>query len=136
MELKATKYEVGAFGITTITLNKPQRNNGWTGGMHMEYRHLLQRAEDDPAIRVIVVTGEGKSFCVGADTAALETHSRRGSYSSGTDPSTIAKPGFGINAQFDADFAYQVLCHRVSPIIFTDWNLLSVWYLEAAHCCR
>lgn len=74
--------------------------------MHTEYRFLLLLADEDPAVRCIVVTGAGSSFCVGADTTALEGHASRGSYASGTDPSSLARPGFGVMPEFDADFAY------------------------------
>jgi len=40
MELKTTLYEVQD-AIATITLNRPQRNNAWTGRMHTEYRRCL-----------------------------------------------------------------------------------------------
>ncbi|HEY1827938.1 MAG TPA: enoyl-CoA hydratase-related protein, partial [Acidimicrobiales bacterium] len=76
-ELKATRYEVSD-AVATVTLHRPERMNAWTGRMHAEYRHLLLRAAEDPSVRVIVVTGTGRGFCVGADTQALEGHVSRG----------------------------------------------------------
>jgi enoyl-CoA hydratase/carnithine racemase len=75
--------------------------------MHTEYRWLLAQADQDPAVRVIVVTGdpEGQAFCAGADLGALEGHSEKGKYDPGTDDS-IAMPGFGVDPAFDASFAY------------------------------
>jgi enoyl-CoA hydratase/carnithine racemase len=75
--------------------------------MHTELRHLLQRAEDDPSIRVVVITGDpaGKTFCPGADSRALETHLERGGYDAGTPPD-LATPGHGVDPAFDADFAF------------------------------
>lgn len=104
MELKATRYDVDA-GVATITLSRPHRHNAWTGRMHTEYRAGLQQAEDDPSVRVIVVTGEGDTFCVGADSEALDGHARKGAYDPGTGPD-LARPGFGVRPEFDADFAY------------------------------
>lgn len=104
MELKATRYEVDG-GVATITLARPHRHNAWTGRMHTEYRASLQEAEDDPSVRVVVVTGEGDTFCVGADSQALEGHAAKGAYDPGTGPD-IARPGFGVRPEFDADFAY------------------------------
>ena len=108
MELKTTRWTAGEpDGVATITLSRPDRRNSWTGRMHTELRHLLQRAEDDPTIRVVVITGDpaGKTFCPGADTKALETHVERGGYDAGT-PADIATPGHGVDPAFDADFAF------------------------------
>jgi enoyl-CoA hydratase/carnithine racemase len=104
-ELKVTTYEV-ADAVATITLVRPERLNAWTGRMHSEYRALLLRAADDPGVRVIVVTGAGRGFCAGADTRALEGHVERGHYDPGTG-ADLARPGYGVSPEFDADFAYQ-----------------------------
>lgn len=106
MELKATRYEVED-GIALVTLARPKRRNAWTGRMHTEYRWILGEADKDPAVRVIVVTGdpEGQAFCAGADLGALEGHSEKGRYDAGT-PEDIAMPGYGVDPSFDATFAY------------------------------
>ena len=106
MELKATRYGV-TDGVAVVTLARPKRRNAWTGRMHTEYRWILREADRDPAVRVIVVTGdpEGNAFCAGADLQALEGHSERGGYDAGT-PEDIAEPGYGIDPAFDATFAY------------------------------
>lgn len=104
MDLKTIEIEVDD-NIGTIFLNRPQRMNAWTGRMHTEYRWALEKFEQDSDVRVIVVTGRGKGFCVGADTKALEGHAEKGAYDPGT-PDTIAEPGYGVNDVFDASFAY------------------------------
>lgn len=106
MELKATRYDVSD-GIAVVTLARPKRRNAWTGRMHTEYRWILREADSDPAVRVIVVTGDpdGNAFCAGADLQALEGHSERGQYDAGT-PDDIAEPGYGVDPAFDASFAY------------------------------
>jgi enoyl-CoA hydratase/carnithine racemase len=103
-EFKVTRYAV-ADAIATITLNRPERLNAWTGRMHTEYRALLSRAAADAAVRVIVVTGAGRGFCAGADAKALEGHVARGTYDAGID-GDLARPGWGVESEFDADFAY------------------------------
>ena len=104
MELKNTDYEVDQ-RVATIWLDRPHRMNAWTGRLHTEYRYLLNRANEDSGVGAIVVTGRGKGFCVGGDSQALTGHSKRGSYDAGT-PEDIAKPGYGVNANFNAAFAY------------------------------
>lgn len=107
MELKTTRYEIVEGGVAVLTLSRPKRRNAWTGRMHTEYRWLLGRADAERAVRVIVVTGdpEGQAFCAGADLGALEGHSEKGRYDPGTSDD-IARPGFGVDPNFDAAFAY------------------------------
>ncbi|WP_312167163.1 enoyl-CoA hydratase-related protein [Phenylobacterium sp.] len=107
MELKTTRYELDGHGVAVITLSRPKRRNAWTGRMHTEYRWLLREADADQAVRVIVVTGdpEGQAFCAGADLGALEGHSEKGRYDPGVTDD-IARPGFGVDPNFDAAFAY------------------------------
>jgi enoyl-CoA hydratase/carnithine racemase len=104
LELKNTDYEIDQ-RVATIWLDRPHRMNAWTGRLHTEYRYLLNRANEDSGVGAIVVTGRGKGFCVGGDSQALTGHSERGSYDAGT-PEDIAKPGYGVNANFNAAFAY------------------------------
>jgi enoyl-CoA hydratase/carnithine racemase len=104
-ELKVTRYAVSE-RVATITLHRPDRLNAWTGRMHAEYLSLLERAAADPGVRVIVVTGSGRGFCVGADSRALEGHVARGAYDAGL-AEDVATPGYGVRPEFDADFASQ-----------------------------
>ena len=104
MELKVTRYEIED-RVATLTLDRPKRLNSWTGRMHTEYRWILEQAEHNPDVRVIVVTGAGRGFCAGADTAALESHVERGGYDPGT-PAELAQPGYGVRPEFDANFAF------------------------------
>lgn len=59
-------------GVATVTLNRPERLNAWTGTMHAEVKAAMRAASDDPAVRVIVLTGAGRGFCAGADMNALQ----------------------------------------------------------------
>ena len=104
MEMKTIKYEVSE-KIATITLARPARMNAWTGRMHTEYRWALLQADNDPEVRAIILTGEGRGFCVGADSQALEGHVARGEYDPGTSEE-IPEPGFGVRSEFNANFAY------------------------------
>lgn len=69
--------------VALVTLNRPGRGNSWTGRMEVEYRAVLAEAEGDAAVRVIVITGAGQQFCVGADAAALDTMKDGGGYDDG-----------------------------------------------------
>jgi enoyl-CoA hydratase/carnithine racemase len=63
---------VAADGVATVTLNCPARRNAWSGTMALEYRWALHCANEDPAVRAVVLTGAGGDFCVGAHTDNLE----------------------------------------------------------------
>jgi len=53
--------------IATVTLNRPSARNGYTIRMADELAHAFRAANADEAVRVVVITGTGKDFCVGAD---------------------------------------------------------------------
>ncbi|HEY5237549.1 MAG TPA: crotonase/enoyl-CoA hydratase family protein [Rhizomicrobium sp.] len=57
-------------GILTITLNRPEKLNAFTGVMQKELIDAFGRASKDDAVRTIVVTGAGRAFCAGADLSA------------------------------------------------------------------
>ena len=64
--LKTLTYEVNG-RIARITLNRPERGNGITLEMPAELAACVERANLDPAVRVIALAGNGKGFCGGYD---------------------------------------------------------------------
>ena len=56
--------------ILTITLNRPERLNAFTGQMMEDLIAAFDEAGKDDDIRVVVVTGAGRGFCAGADLGA------------------------------------------------------------------
>jgi enoyl-CoA hydratase/carnithine racemase len=59
-------------GIAVITLNRPEALNAWTFEMGVQYLARLDEAAVDPAVKVVIVTGEGRGFCSGADMGMLK----------------------------------------------------------------
>jgi 2-(1,2-epoxy-1,2-dihydrophenyl)acetyl-CoA isomerase len=55
-----------------ITLNRPEASNAYTPEMIAEFVRELKRADADPDVRVVIVTGAGKSFCAGGDVKAMK----------------------------------------------------------------
>jgi len=53
--------------IGTITLNRPEKLNAFGGLMRQEIVDVLENVAADPKVRVVVITGAGKAFCVGGD---------------------------------------------------------------------
>ena len=76
------KYEVEDSGIAWITFNRPERRNALMGNSQerstvAKVGEYMRAADDDPDVRVIVLTGEGQGFCSGADTPGELTGCRR-----------------------------------------------------------
>jgi enoyl-CoA hydratase/carnithine racemase len=64
--------------VMLLTLNRPHRRNATTFPMLNRYFDLLDAADADRDVRVVVVTGAGDSFCVGMDTESLTQSSTQG----------------------------------------------------------
>jgi len=71
-QFRELTYAVDA-GVALVTLNRPERGNLWSGPMAVEYRWALHHADADPAVRVVVLTGAGGTFCAGADLDELQS---------------------------------------------------------------
>ena len=69
MDYKLIIFEVSG-QIATITLNRPERLNAWTYEMSIEIWDALMKVEDDPNLRVTIITGAGRGFCAGADLSS------------------------------------------------------------------
>jgi 2-(1,2-epoxy-1,2-dihydrophenyl)acetyl-CoA isomerase len=69
VDLETVKLEV-ASGVARIVLNRPEALNAWTRQLGEDMLSALQKAADDPDVRAIVFTGEGRGFSSGADLKA------------------------------------------------------------------
>ncbi|MDY6795775.1 MAG: enoyl-CoA hydratase-related protein [Actinomycetota bacterium] len=59
--------------VAIITLNRPDKLNALTLSMQDELLDILQEADADPEVRVIILTGAGRAFCAGIDMSSGET---------------------------------------------------------------
>ncbi len=57
--------------VATLTLNRPDKLNAFTGPMIERWAWALNEAQRDPDVNVVVVTGAGKAFCSGGDVARM-----------------------------------------------------------------
>ncbi len=64
------RYEVDD-PVALITLDRPHALNAWTTSMDAQVHDALTRAAADPSVVGIVITGEGRAFCAGADMNLL-----------------------------------------------------------------
>lgn len=90
-------YEV-ADRIATVTLNRPEARNGYTIRMADELGDAMDRADRDEDVRVVILTGNGKDFSVGAD---------------------LSQGGFDFDPETGPDAAWQEPAGRCSKRIFT-----------------
>jgi 2-(1,2-epoxy-1,2-dihydrophenyl)acetyl-CoA isomerase len=58
--------------VAVLTLNRPQALNSFSRQMHHDLWAALDRAEADPMIRALVITGAGRGFCAGADLSEFD----------------------------------------------------------------
>ena len=72
MNFECIIYEKDA-GIATIKLNRPKVLNAMNKQLWLDFQAALDYAQNDPAIKVLVVTGEGRAFSTGADLKESKT---------------------------------------------------------------
>ncbi|MAE95442.1 MAG: crotonase [Deltaproteobacteria bacterium] len=66
MEYRDIELQI-AEGVATVTLNRPEQLNTFTGRMGEELEHAYRRCDEDDLVRAVVLTGAGRAFCAGAD---------------------------------------------------------------------
>lgn len=99
--------------VCTITLNRPDKLNAWTGAMQDEFTAAVAAASADPAVRAIVITGAGRGFCAGADMSILEAGAA-GNAPVGESPQPVAEAATGLDANYRHRFSF--LLHVPKPI--------------------
>lgn len=67
---------IDARGVAWVRLNRPDRHNAMDAAMIGELTEAADRLGRDPAVRVVVLTGAGRSFCAGGDLAWMQAQMR------------------------------------------------------------
>ena len=65
-EFETLRYEIKD-QVLTLTMNRPERLNAFNSRMQGEFLEALEHADADDEVRAVIVTGEGRGFCAGAD---------------------------------------------------------------------
>src|SRR5688572_1436076 len=92
MAFQDIRYEV-ADHVLTITLDRPDRLNAFTPTMGHELIEAFDRADADDDVRAVIVTGEGRGFCAGADLGSGGDTFDAGAR--GRDPDRVHRDGGG-----------------------------------------
>lgn len=81
--METLELAVDGRGVATVTLNRPEKHNAMSAKMIAELHDVATRLGEDAAVRVVVLTGAGRSFCAGGDLGwmrdqmAADTATRR-----------------------------------------------------------
>ena len=65
-EFETLRYEIED-QVLLLTMNRPERLNAFNSVMQTEFLEALDHADADDEVRAVIVTGEGRGFCAGAD---------------------------------------------------------------------
>jgi methylglutaconyl-CoA hydratase len=77
--------------IRTLTLNRPERRNALTPELQNELVAALEHAAATPAIKLLVLTGAGESFCAGLDLSALQGMATKSAFELDDDAHRISR---------------------------------------------
>ena len=115
-ELTTMTYAVEG-RVARITLNRPARGNGITLAMPRELAACVERADLDPAVHVMVLSGNGKGFCGGYDLVASAEGNMAGMSLDGPDGSPLDPRVIGANHDpsetWDPVVDYQMMSRNV-----------------------
>ena len=103
--------------VATIRFNRPERLNAFTNRMGDELKHAIAAAEQDERAVAIVLTGEGRGFCSGADLKGLRGMGEgdRSAMGDRAEELAKAKPGDPSMEGFHGPYAYMMAIRK--PII-------------------
>lgn len=118
--------------VAVITLNRPHALNAWTTRMATEVRHAAYRAERDPAVVGIVITGAGRGFCAGADMKMLQGIGDAGLPDAGGDPLDITPPE-PLPEDFDGEYTWLLALKK--PVVAAINGAIAGMAVPIALCC-
>lgn len=106
-------------GVAWVTLNRPKSLNSLTKSMMVDLARIFKSLDADDSVRVIILTGSGRSFCSGVDLTAAEDVFKGDVKDVETDPvaqmERCRKPiigaigGFAVTAGFEISLACDLL---------------------------
>ncbi|NVK15406.1 MAG: crotonase/enoyl-CoA hydratase family protein [Rhodobacteraceae bacterium] len=89
--------ETDARGVCTLTLNRPDKHNAMSGQMLQELTLAAKRLAADDTVRVVVLTGAGKSFCAGGDLGWMRQQMDADAETRGREARVLAEMLMALN---------------------------------------
>lgn len=144
-------------GVALITINRPGSLNSLTRPMMVDLAQAFKKLDRDDSVRVIILTGSGRSFCSGVDLTAAEDVFKGDVKDPESDPvvqmELCRKPiigairGFAVTAGFEIALACDILVAakgskfidthaRFVPFIRITNRLFGFWTRPLRVCCR
>ncbi|MFY0309087.1 crotonase/enoyl-CoA hydratase family protein [Leisingera sp. D0M16] len=84
-------------GVCTLTLNRPDKHNAMSGQMLQELTLAAKRLASDETVRVVVLTGAGKSFCAGGDLGWMRQQMDADAETRGREARVLAEMLMALN---------------------------------------
>lgn len=84
-------------GVCTLTLNRPDKHNAMSGQMLQELTLAAKRLATDETVRVVVLTGAGKSFCAGGDLSWMRQQMDADAETRGREARVLAEMLMALN---------------------------------------
>lgn len=85
------EIESDARGVATLRLNRPEKHNAMPGEMLVELKQAAKQLAADDDVRVVVLTGAGKSFCAGGDLTWMQKQMGADSATRGAEARVLAE---------------------------------------------
>ncbi len=102
--------------VATIALNRPDKLNAWTKTMETEVRSAVESADANEDVRIIIITGEGRGFCAGADMNLLTSAMDQGGDAEGKpEAASTASDSDPVERNYQQRFSY--LLRVTKPIV-------------------
>ncbi|MFK7875144.1 MAG: crotonase/enoyl-CoA hydratase family protein [Paracoccaceae bacterium] len=97
MTFKTIDISLDARGVATLMLARGEKHNAMNAQMLAELTTAAKQLGEDPAVRVVVLTGQGKSFCAGGDLTWMQEQMRADPETRGREARKLAEMLFALN---------------------------------------
>jgi len=124
-------------GVATILFNRPEKLNALTPAMLAMFFRAVRRAAGDPAARVIIITGAGRSFCAGLDLSVIGSGGSDQPPSHGAPPEPVPQWGDDVGPDLSRFFSggwNELITSRKPTIAAINGPAFGWGFILSLHC--